>query len=69
MAILNLKTGIYYGLDGVGSRIWELVQCPKSLGEIESALLAEYEVDPGRLAPELRELCGTLAQAGLIEVH
>ena len=25
-AILNLKSGIYYGLDNVGARIWTLVQ-------------------------------------------
>jgi hypothetical protein len=69
MAILNLKSGIYYGLDSVGSRVWELVQSPRPLGEIEGALLAEYEVEPGRLRPEIRELCQTLARAGLIEIR
>jgi coenzyme PQQ synthesis protein D (PqqD) len=68
MAILNLKSGIYYGLDSVGSRIWELVQSPRPLGEIEGALLAEYEVEPNRLCPEVRELCQSLARAGLLEI-
>ena len=27
-AILNLKDGVYYGLDPVGARIWKLVQTP-----------------------------------------
>ena len=38
IAILNLKSGVYYGLDAVGTRVWELVQQPRSLKEIESSL-------------------------------
>jgi|SRR5690242_9710708 len=68
MAILNLKSGIYYGLDSVGCRVWELVQSPKRLGEIAGALLAEYEVEAGRLRREIQELCQMLARAGLIEI-
>jgi len=68
MAILNLKSGVYYGLDSVGSRVWELVQIPRRLGDIERCLLAEYEVEPGRLGLELRDLCGQLAEVGLIDI-
>lgn len=69
MAILNLKSGVYYGLDSVGSRVWELVQNPTPLADVERTLLAEYDVESARLAPELRGLCETLAEAGLIEIH
>jgi len=69
MAILNLKSGVYYGLDSVGSRIWELIQIPRRLEEIESSLLAEYEVEPGRLGAELREICGQLAEVGLVDIR
>jgi len=69
MAILNLQSGVYYGLDSVGTRVWELVQRPRPFEEIEQTLLAEYDVEPARLAPELRQLCETLAQAGLIEIN
>jgi len=30
-AILNLKNGVYYGLDPVGARIWNLIQEPRKL--------------------------------------
>ena len=69
MTILNLKNGIYYGLDAVGSRVWELVQKPRRLAEIERSLLDEFEVEPSRLGPELRALCQTMAQVGLIEIR
>jgi hypothetical protein len=28
VAILDLKAGVYYGLDAVGARVWELLQGP-----------------------------------------
>ena len=30
-AILNIKSGVYYGLDPVGARIWSLVQEPRKV--------------------------------------
>src|SRR5579859_4195611 len=69
MAILNLKSGIYYGLDSVGSRVWELVQTPRRFGDVEANLLAEYDVQPERLGPDLRTLCQQLVKAGLIEIR
>lgn len=69
MAILSLKNGIYYGLDAVGCRVWELVQTPRCFGDLEATLLAEYDVEPERLSRDLRRLCTTLAGAGLIEIR
>jgi hypothetical protein len=30
VAILDLKAGVYYGLDTVGARIWNLIQEPRA---------------------------------------
>jgi Coenzyme PQQ synthesis protein D (PqqD) len=67
-AILNLKNGVYYGLDPVGARIWNLVQEPKTFAELRDTLLAEYEVEAPRLESDLRDLLDKLAEQGLIEV-
>jgi len=37
--ILDLKSGVYYGLNDVGTRIWHLIQEPKTLNEIQDAIL------------------------------
>jgi hypothetical protein len=66
-AILNLGSGVYYGLDDVGSRIWDLIQKPKTIAELETLLLEEYDVEADRIASDLRELCEKLASARLIE--
>jgi Coenzyme PQQ synthesis protein D (PqqD) len=67
-AILNLSNTIYYGLNPVGSRIWRLIQKPKSIGELRDALVDEYEVEPERCESDLLELLEKMRAEGLIEV-
>lgn len=67
-AILNLKSGVYYGLDPIGARIWNLIQEPKNLNEIREILLKEYDVEPDRCERDLLALLQKLADEGLIEV-
>ena len=67
-AILNIKNGVYYGLDPVGARIWKLVQEPREVVEIQNAISAEYDVEPERCARDLFGLLNKLLEEGLIEV-
>ena len=69
LAILNLKDGVYYGLNSVGSRIWSLLQTPKSVAEIRDALLSEYNVEAEVCTRELITLLSNLSSKQLIEVH
>ena len=45
IVILELESGVYYGLNETGSRIWSLIQQSKTVAEIRNTLLAEYEID------------------------
>jgi hypothetical protein len=67
-AILDLEAGVYYGLDEVGARIWELIQEPSAAMEVRDVLLAEYDVEPERCEHDLLALLQRLADEGLIEV-
>lgn len=67
-AILNIKNGVYYGLDPVGARIWNLVQEPRAVAEIQDAITSEYDVEPERCARDLASLLEKLYAEGLIEV-
>ncbi|MEJ2600005.1 MAG: PqqD family peptide modification chaperone [Anaerolineales bacterium] len=69
LAILNLKDGVYYGLNSVGSRIWALLQAPVTVMELRDALLAEYDVDVDDCTRELVALLNDLSNKELIEVH
>ena len=68
VVILNLKSGIYYGLNAVGARIWELVKGPKRVDEIRDTILAEYDVEPKRCQRDLLTLLQELRAKELIEV-
>lgn len=67
--ILNLKTGVYHGLDAVGARIWNLLAETGRVNDILDALLKEYEVEPDRCERDLLALLQKLADEGLIEVR
>jgi Coenzyme PQQ synthesis protein D (PqqD) len=69
VAILNLRDGTYYGLDAVGVRIWNLIQEPKTIGEIRNVLVSEYDVEPARCERELLALLQRLADEGLVKVE
>lgn len=66
--ILDTAKGIYYGLDAVGASIWNLIQQPKTLAEVRSAITEEYEVDPDTCERDLIRLIQSLSSNGLVNV-
>ena len=68
-AILNLGNGVYYGLDPVGARIWELIQAPREVADVRDLLVAEYDVDVDRCERDLLMLLARLAAERLVEVQ
>jgi hypothetical protein len=68
-AILNARTGMYYGLDAVGARVWSLIQQPRTVQNVREALLSEYDVDPDRCECDLLALLNQFLAEGLIEVE
>jgi hypothetical protein len=67
-AMLNLKTGVYYGLNSVGARIWNLIQEPRTFADIHDNLTREYDVDPAVLDSDLRNHLAELAEQQLIVI-
>jgi hypothetical protein len=64
--ILNVKDGVYYGLNEVGSRVWTLVQEPRTILEIRDQLLEAYDVDPEACLKDLLVLLHRLEQWNLV---
>ena len=67
-AILNLKSGVYFGLNTVGASIWKLIQEPKTVKEIRDAILEEYNVEPDCCEHDILEILQELSTNGLIEI-
>lgn len=68
-AILNLNNTVYYGLNPVGARVWNLLQKQRTVGELRDALLDEYDVDAERCERDLIELLEKMRSEGLIQVR
>lgn len=66
VALLNTSRGKYYGLSGPGNRIWELLETPRTVDEICTALVNEFEVDRDRCERETRALIADLLAENLI---
>ena len=64
--LLNLDTERYFGLDSVGTRMWQLVTSAPTIDAAYLQLLEEFDVDPETLRSNLAEFLGHLVKNGLI---
>ena len=67
--LLNLSTERYFGLDSVGTRMWQLVTSSPSVEDAYVQLMEEFEVNPQVLRSNLSDLLDHLAENGLITAH
>jgi len=66
--ILDRRDGVYYGLEDVGARIWNLLQGRTTVAAIRDALQAEYDVEDARCERDVGALVAELADRGLIRI-
>ena len=67
-AVLNVRSGDYYGLDEVGASVWRMMSQPHTVAEIIREITSEYDVDSARCEGDLLSLIGKLAAHGLVEI-
>lgn len=66
--LLKLQSESYFGLDEIGTRMWQLLLSSDSVQLAYDALLSEFEVAPEVLRVTLTELLDNLLQQGLLEI-
>ncbi len=67
--LLHLESEMYFGLDEMGTRMWELLTTSSSIQAAYEALLAEYAVEPEVLRRDLEALVAKLVERGLLEAR
>ena len=67
--ILDLNSESYFGLDEIGTRIWQLIQEQKDLKSVTATMLNEYDVEEKQLAEDIEDLLAKLDEAGLIKLN
>jgi hypothetical protein len=66
--LLDLDSENYFGLDSVGTRIWQLLNEGQDEVAIVNTLLDEYEVEREVLEKDISGLLSRLNEAGLIKI-
>lgn len=64
--ILNIGTGIYSGLDRVGTTIWNALEKPASFVSLTALVMDHYEVSQERCIADLRAFLDDLLHNSLI---
>ena len=63
--LLNLATGMYFGLDAVGTHVWQLAEADGSLREVCRRMIVEYEAEAAAIERDLLALADALIVKGL----
>jgi hypothetical protein len=66
---LHVDNGTCYGFNATATRVWALLEQPRSFEDLCAALTSEYEVDPASCRREVTALLSELEGEGLIEIE
>jgi hypothetical protein len=66
--IMNIDTGTYYEIDKSAARIWDMLEEPKSFGEICDALCKAYEVERSQCGSDTSRFVEEMKDLGLLRV-
>ena len=67
-ALLNLQTGVYYGLDPMGAYIWRLLTKPLSVRALQEQIAREFDADADVVAEDITTFLLEMQSAGLVEI-
>lgn len=66
--MMSLDKGMYYGLNAIATRIWELIEKPLPVSTLCNILLDEFEVDRDRCQHEVCRFLDELQDDNLLKV-
>lgn len=64
--IMSIEADSYFGLEPVGSRIWELLEQPATMDELVSQLVQEYDVNEAECRQDAQDFVTEMVARGLI---
>lgn len=66
--LLDLETGAYFQLNGVGTLVWELLDGTRDVATVAAEVARSVEGAPSSLEDEVLAFCAALAERDLVEV-
>jgi Coenzyme PQQ synthesis protein D (PqqD) len=68
VVMMSLDKGEYFGLNAVGSHVWNRLQEPRSMGELCRHLQEKFEVSDEQCRQDVARFLSQIAECGLISV-
>jgi coenzyme PQQ synthesis protein D (PqqD) len=69
VVVLGFRDMVYYGLEGAGTEIWDLLQTPHSVRQIIEHVVSLYDVGEHTAASDVEQLLVQLQEHGLISIE
>ncbi len=69
VVILDLSSGVYFGLQGVGSAMWHYIQEPRTVESVIDHLMSEYDISHEECVAKTIGFLEDLAGRGLVAVN
>lgn len=66
--MLSIQNGKYYNLGGIGGTIWDFIEEPRSVTQLVTALMLEYEVEQSTCEEQVVSFLELLLEENLVEV-
>ena len=66
IVLLDPGEGIYFSLNEVGARVWELIEEPSSVQSICDRIVEEFEVDMQTCCDDILKVVSDLVERGLV---
>ena len=67
LVMMSVEHGQYYGLSGIGPRVWELIAAPRTFDELVEQILEEFAVDRKVCEKDMVEFLDQMQELGLIQ--
>lgn len=68
IVMMSVERGLYYNLNGAGRHIWQLLETPRSLDQIVTALAEIYDAPEEKIRVEACAFLTRLESEGLLEM-
>ncbi len=64
--MMSIDSGLYYGLDNIASRIWQILENPTPVSTICQQLIEEYDVEEQQCQQDVLAFLGNLEENNII---
>ena len=68
LALLSIANGKYFSASPMGRRIWEYLEGPRTVEQIQQLIVAEYEVPAEKCSADLKGFLHEMIEARLLNV-